>query len=406
MTALNALPAEPSFTRAELRESPAAALREVHTGPQAQQETPFDLSVIVPTLNERGNIPLVIAALTACLRGVKWEAIFVDDDSTDGTAAYVRELAAVNPHIRCIHRIGRSGLSSACIEGMQAASAPYLAVIDADLQHDLTKLPEMLAMIRRDKLDVVVGSRYVEGGSTGTLSGSRTFISKFATAISNRFMRDELKDPMSGFFLLDRALLDRTIRNLTGRGFKILLDIFMSSDKPVRFAEVPYVMRSREVGQSKLDSLVAWEFALLIVDKVIGRYVPVRFTSFVAVGSVGAVLHLAILGAMTQVFGQAFVTGQIIASLFAMTLNFFLNNMLTYRSSRLRGAGLVWGFASFAVACSLGAAINVILARTVFEHGVAWQVAGLVGAMVGAVWNYAITSTFTWKAKARDGLAG
>lgn len=398
----------PAFeTRAADAKTPAGpALREAPPSTVAQQDIPYDLSVIVPTLNERGNIPLVVAALTACLRGVKWEAIFVDDDSTDGTAAYVRELAAVNPHIRCIHRIGRSGLSSACIEGMLAASAPYLAVIDADLQHDLTKLPQMLALIRSDELDVVVGSRYVDGGSTGTLSGSRTFISKFATSISNRFMRDELKDPMSGFFMLHRSLLDRTVRKLTGRGFKILLDIFMSSEKPVRFAEVAYTMRSREVGQSKLDSLVAWEFLLLIVDKVIGRYIPVRFTSFVAVGSIGAVLHLMILGGMTQVFGQAFVAGQLAASIVAMSLNFFLNNMLTYRSSRLRGSKLVYGFISFCVACSLGAFINIVLAKSLFENGIVWWLAGLIGAMVGAVWNYAITSTFTWKSKARDAFAG
>ncbi|MBP6809091.1 MAG: glycosyltransferase, partial [Chromatiaceae bacterium] len=128
---------------------------------------PPELAVIIPTFNEAGNVAEIARRLQACLQGIAWEIIFVDDDSPDGTAARVQELARRDPRIRLLRRVGRRGLSSACIEGMLASTAPYLAVIDADLQHDETRLPLMLERIKAGELDLVVGSRYVAGGSLG-----------------------------------------------------------------------------------------------------------------------------------------------------------------------------------------------------------------------------------------------
>ena len=369
----------------------------VPTGGSTQSAGSFELSIIVPTFNERDNIRPLIEILSANLTDVAWEAIFVDDDSPDGTAQHVRSLMAEFPNIRCIHRIGRRGLSSACVEGMLASASPFLAVVDGDLQHDLSVLPLMFHTLKRDQLEIVVGSRYVDGGGTGDWARSRLRISGLATRMGSKLLRSSLKDPMSGYFVLSRDLLDRTVRRLTGRGFKILLDIFLSSERTVRFAEIPYTMRSRVRGDSKLDSLVVWEFVMLLLDKLVGRFIPIRFIMFVTVGFVGAAGHIGVLGLMTRFFDYPFLVGQSVATAVAMTINFFLNNVLTQRDRKLHGRQLLSGLASFYLACSIGGAISVVLANFLFGNGIPWWMAGLLGAVVGAVWNFAITSSFTWQ---------
>ena len=367
------------------------------TGAAAKPAGAFELSIIVPTFNERENVRPLIEILAATLCDVAWEAIFVDDDSPDGTAAHVRGLMAEFPNIRCIHRIGRRGLSSACVEGMLASAAPYLAVVDGDLQHDLNVLPLMFHTLKRDQLEIVVGSRYVDGGGTGDWARSRVRISSLATRLGSKLLHTPLKDPMSGYFVLSRDLLDRTVRKLTGRGFKILLDIFLSSDRAVKFSEIPYTMRSRVRGDSKLDALVAWDFVMLLLDKLVGRFIPIRFIMFVTVGCIGAAGHIAVLGLMTRFYDYPFLVGQSVATVFAMTINFFLNNLLTQRDRKLHGWRLASGLASFYLACSIGGAISIVLADFLFGHGIAWWMSGLLGAIVGAVWNFAITSSFTWQ---------
>ena len=396
--------AEPAFHDAHgapLRDDGAPRFRGESRTLRRTPVAPFELTVVVPTFDERDNVEPLIDALANCLDGVSWEAIFVDDDSPDGTAARVRELMAAFPNVRCVHRISRRGLSSACVEGMLASSAPYLAVVDADLQHDLAILPLMLHQLKRDRLEIVIGSRYVDGGGTGDWARSRVRISAWATRLAKRLLGADLNDPMSGFFVLDRRLVDRSVRRLSGKGFKILLDIFLSVDRPVRFAEVGYIMRSRARGSSKLDALVAWEFFVLIMDKLIGRVVPTRFIMFVTVGMFGAGGHLLVLGVLTQALHYPFLVGQSIATAVAMTINFFFNNMLTYRDRKLHGWGLARGLASFYVACGLGAFINVVVARFLFDNGIPWWMSGLLGALIGAVWNFTITSSFTWRRPGR-----
>jgi dolichol-phosphate mannosyltransferase len=371
----------------------------------AGDAAPFELTVVIPTYNERDNIRSVIDTLERHLAGIAWEAIFVDDDSPDGTAQEVRRRAHGLPNVRCLQRIGRRGLSTACIEGMLASSSPYLAVIDADLQHDIGVLPLMLHHLKRDRREIVVGSRYVSGGGTGNWQSSRVRLSGLATNLTRRFLRAELSDPMSGFFVLRRSLLDRTVHRLSGKGFKILLDLFMSAGGGVDFAEMPYQMRARERGASKLDLHVTWEFLALLADKLVGHLVPVRFILFVLVGLGGATMHLAVLWALLKVLAQPFVVGQAVATLVAMTVNFFLNNAFTYRDRRLRGWGVMWGLASFYVACGLGAGINVVLADFLFARSIPWWLAGLLGALAGAVWNFAITSSFTWRRRPRGQAA-
>jgi dolichol-phosphate mannosyltransferase len=360
---------------------------------------PVELTIVLPTFNERGNVEPLIARLEATLAGIAWEAIFVDDDSRDGTAEQVRAISRVKPYIRCVQRIGRRGLSTACIEGVLASSAPLLAVMDADLQHDETLLPLMLAALKDEKLDIVIGSRYAAGGGLGDWDASRARISDLATRLSRLVVKAELSDPMSGFFMIRRPAFEVALRSLSGQGFKILIDLFASSPRPLAFKELPYQFRLREHGESKLDTLVAWEYLQLLLDKLVGHVVPVRFALFAMIGGLGLVVHIATLGIVLNVLGAEFTVAQSVATLVAMTSNFLLNNWFTYRDRRLRGWRLLSGLLSFYVVCSIGAIGNVGIAAYVFHADQSWWLAGIAGAVVGSVWNYATSSVFTWKAR-------
>ena len=356
----------------------------------------IELSVIVPTFNERDNVAELLRRIDIALQGIAWEAVFVDDDSSDGTASLLREISQSRGNVRCLQRIGRRGLSRAVVEGMLCTAAPYLAVIDADLQHDETLLPKMLQLAKVDQLDVVVGSRYVAGGSLGEWDAKRASMSKLATRIARLVVKEPLSDPMSGFFLVSRPAFERAVRRLSGEGFKILLDIFASSPKALRFAELPYTFGKRVAGESKLDTAVLWEYLLLIIDKMVGRWVPARFVLFSAVGASGLLVHFAVLAVLFRNLAFDFAWAQGIATVIAMTSNFALNNAVTYRDRRKRGLAFLTGLLSFYLICGVGVIGNVGVANFFFMKQYSWIFAGLAGALVGTVWNYAVSAIFTW----------
>ena len=356
-----------------------------------------ELAVVVPTFNERENISELVSRLEQCLRGKAWEVIFVDDDSTDGTAAHIREIARRDPRVRCLQRIGRRGLSSACVEGMLASSSPYLAVIDGDCQHDETVLPRMLELLKCGEADVVVGSRYAVGGGIGSWQASRARMSRFATRLSRAVVKHDLSDPMSGFFALRREVMELAVRNLSSVGFKILLDIIASSPKPPQVKELPYEFRNRHAGESKLDGQAVWGYLMLLADKLIGGVVPVRFVSFALIGTVGVFVHFAVLAVLFRSMSLPFTFSQAGAAAIAMTSNFTLNNALTYRDMRLRGWLWVKGLASFILTCSFGALANVGVAAYLFKRDTFWALSALAGIAVSTVWNYAMTAAFTWE---------
>ena len=357
-----------------------------------------ELTVVVPTFNEAANVAAVVEAVDRALAGVDWELLFVDDDSPDGTAERVRAIAQADRRVRCVQRIGRRGLSSASVEGMLASSAPYLAVMDGDLQHDPALLRPMLDTLRGGQTDIVVGSRHVAGGGVGDFSAQRQGISRLATRLSRAVLKADLTDPMSGFFMLTRPALMGCLRGgVSGIGYKILVDLFASAPRPLRFVELPYTFRTRQAGESKLDSKVVWDYVMLLADKLVGRYVPVRFLAFSAVGGLGVGVHLVTLALVFRGLGVDFVSAQVIATLVAMTFNYVVNNSLTYRDRRRRGWQFLTGWLSFALACSVGAFANVGIAAWLFQRQTFWVVSALSGVLVGAVWNYAVTSVYTWR---------
>ena len=360
-----------------------------------------ELSIIVPTFNERDNITSVLAAVSDALDGISWEIIFVDDSSPDGTASVVREIARVNPRVRCLHRLGRRGLSSACVEGIMSTAAPIVAVMDADGQHDAGALRSMYDVLVTTDADMVVGSRYADGGGVNDWDGNRLAMSRVATRIANSITGISLSDPMSGFFMMRRESFFESVPKLSSVGFKILLDIVASSDRALKIVDVPYQFRSRQYGESKLDSMILWEFLLLLLDKTIGRYIPVRFISFALIGASGVAVHVGTLTLMFKLFSTNFMVAQIAATFAAITTNFLLNNALTYRDQRLTGLRVLYGWISFNLVCAVGAIANVGIANWMFTNNSMWLADGLAGIAVGVVWNYAMSSIFTWNKKPR-----
>jgi dolichol-phosphate mannosyltransferase len=372
------------------------AVQQIWSSPQ--------LAVIVPTYNERDNVVSLFEMVSRALGEIPFEFIVVDDNSPDGTAAAVKELARRHANVLCIHRIGRRGLSSAVIEGISASAAPYFAVIDADHQHDERILPRMLDKALAGD-HVVVGTRYGGDGAVGEgLSKARERGSRIATRLSRLVTGQALSDPMSGFFLMRREVFDEIAPSLTNEGFKILLDIIVSADrartrrgKALRIGEVPYTFRPRHAGESKMSSLVVVQFLGLVLSKLTGGLLPASFLLFGLVGGLGVFVHMATLGVAANVFGFNFYWAQIIATIVAMTFNFMLNNELTYANKKLRGWGYLRGLATFYAVCSIGAVANVSVASWIYviDHSV-W-IAGLAGVLMSVVFNYSVTKVFTWR---------
>jgi dolichol-phosphate mannosyltransferase len=358
---------------------------------------PLQLSIVIPTFNERENVTTLLGKLDTTLAGIAWEVVFVDDNSPDGTWDVLRELSRQDDRIRCIRRIGRRGLSGACIEGILACSAPFAAVMDADLQHDETQLVKMLAILQSGKAELVVGSRYIEGGSADAFNRQRAGASALATELAKRLLRVSIADPMSGFFMICRDRFEQLAPQLSTQGFKILLDIVATARGKLRTVEVPYSFGARLHGESKLDSMVALDFLGLLVAKLTHDVVSLRFLLFAMVGSVGLFVHLGTLFVALEAFELPFAEAQAAGAVVAMTSNFVLNNFLTYRDQRLKGAALLRGLLAFYVVCGVGLLANVGVAFSVYDQEPIWWLAGAAGALMGVVWNFAMSGLFVWR---------
>ena len=355
-----------------------------------------ELSIIVPTFNERTNVPLLVERLERLLAAYDWEVVFVDDNSPDGTAAAARAIGEGDSRVRCIRRIGRRGLAGACLEGMLASQARYVAVMDADLQHDESLLLDMLEHLRAARADLVVASRYLQGGSAAGLSKQRSRVSRWSNAVVRLLLGIDLTDPMSGYFMVRRDAFEALAPSLSSQGFKILLDIVATGRGSLRIIELPTIFRERRHGESKLDSKIALDFAALVVAKLTNDAVSVRFLMFSLVGLSGVGIHMAILS-LVLLTGAAFAIAQSIAAIGAMTWNFILNNLFTYRDQRLSGWRFLTGLIRFQLICAIGAVANVGLAIFIYGSTHIWWLAGLGGVLIGAVWNYAVTSAFVWR---------
>ncbi len=386
---------KPDLNAAALIWAPASAGA---TGKMEASVT-LDLAIILPTLNERGNLgPLVERIDRAIGTAAVWEVIIVDDNSKDGTADEARALALADPRVRVIQRIGRRGLASAAIEGFCATAAPYVAVMDADHQHDPALLPAMLAALKSSEAEICVASRFAEGASTAEWAApEREKLSTYANALARKITGVNLSDPMSGYFMLPAVTARALVPKLSGIGFKILLDLLATTEVPMKVKEFPLNFAARREGESKLDRAILFDFLAGLYDKSLGRVIPTRFALFGTVGALGVVVHFIVLTSLLFLVGHHFTFAQTGAVLVAMSFNFWLNNYLTYRDKRLVGAvALLKGWLGFIATCAIGGFANVAIASFLEDKGVFWVLAALAGIVVGSVWNYALSSRFVW----------
>jgi dolichol-phosphate mannosyltransferase len=367
-----------------------------HAAADAAVRPAPELSIVVPTFNEKANIPLLVERLAQLLTGCDWEVIFVDDNSPDGTAAAARAIGEKDSRVRCIRRIGRRGLAGACLEGMLASQARYVAVMDADLQHDEGLLVPMLEALREGRADVAVASRYLYGGSAAGLSKQRSRVSRGSNRLVRVLLGIDLTDPMSGHFMIRRDALEAIAPSLSTQGFKILLDILATARGSLRTVELPSTFRERQHGESKLDSKIALDFAALVTAKLTNDAVSARFLLFCLVGLTGIGIHLSILSALL-ITNMSFGAAQAVATVGAIAWNFVLNNLFTYRDQRLTGLHFLTGLIRFQVICAIGAISNVGIATWIYDYDETWWIAGLGGALIGTVWNFVVSAALVWR---------
>lgn len=364
--------------------APTAAAREQAHG-RALHPAP-DLAVIVPTYNARAKVPLLLEQLDRALGGTTWEALFVDDNSPDGTFAAVAATGEADARVRCLRRIGRRGPVGACLEGMLASQARTLLVLDIDRPRDDTALAAMLEQSRSGACDLVVASRY-GGGGTGH---------HWSKALVRRLIGVDLADPLSGCFLIRREAFAALAPALSPNSAGVLLDILLTARGKLRVAEQASEPRGT-VHYAALDAAVALGLAEHVVSRLTRGAVSVRFLMFCLVGLTGVGIHMAILWSVLRGAGLPFAVAQAAAAIGAMAWNFTLNNGFTYRDRKLTGVAFVGGLIRFQLICAIGAISNVGVASYIYSGDHNWWLAGLGGVLMGVVWNYAVTSVFVWR---------
>jgi len=363
--------------------------------------SPPTLSVVVPTYLEAANVPVLFERVKGALEGLPWEMIVVDDDSPDGTSEVAFGLAASDRRLRCLRRVNRTGLAAAVIEGWMSSSADLVAVIDGDLQHDERILPKMYQSLVPGIGNLAIGTR-VSDGTEGGLSPARQKLSDVGKWFFHGIAGAPVSDPMSGFFMIRRDIVSCLAPRLSPDGFKILVDVILSAGRDLKIVEVPYRFRKRVAGESKLTPPVGLDFLGLVAHHASGGMLPNRFVLFALIGAIGLVVHILALSAFHSWFGPSdFYTGQVVATLAAMASNFVLNNEITYRTHRYHGLSMIGGFAAFALGCGVGALANIDVASWLYKSNHTWWVAGMSGAVLSVVWNYAVSTSLIWRRRRR-----
>lgn len=376
----------------------------------SQAEHSVHLSLIVPTYNERANIDLLVQQISDMLDRFlpgSYELILVDDDSPDRTWEYALSMQAKYPHLRVMRRQQERGLATAVIRGWQVAQGKVLGVIDGDLQHPPEVLGKLLKAIDAGA-DVAVASRYAQGGGVGSWSGVRHFLSRGAIRVALFLLPEvssRLSDPMSGYFLLRREAIAEC--KLDPIGYKILLEV-MGRGNIKQVADVGYTFHERTSGSSKVTWRQYEEFVrhLLRLRFATGN-VPVgglgRFLRFGLVGLSGVIVDYFILLLLYKVLGLDFSLSKVVAVAIAIMNNFVWNDLWTFNDTARLAQGwqaILIRFIRFAIACSLGAFINIGLAILLKESlGIHFIVANLIAIAASTAWNYMINLKFNWKAK-------
>ncbi|MFD9074887.1 glycosyltransferase [Streptomyces lasiicapitis] len=295
------------------------------------------VTVIIPTFNEAGNVEELLTRLAAALPAhLDCAALFVDD-STDDTPAAIERAALTCPFpVNVIHReVATGGLSGAVVEGLKAAASEWIVVMDADLQHPPSLMPELVETGRRAGADLVVASRYAGGGSHAGLSGRyRVAVSRASTLVTKGLFPSALRgisDPMSGFFAIRRSTVHANTDILKPLGYKILLELAIRC-RPRAVAEVPFSFQERYAGESKSTVREGMRFLAHLVS--LRTATPVaRMVVFGLIGLTGFLPNLGALAALTAT-GLHYLPAEILANQFGVLWNFLFIDLLLFRDRR------------------------------------------------------------------------
>ena len=363
--------------------SPAIASQNA-TAPRSVPE----LSVVIPTFNLQGDVALLVQGLARALAGVDWEVIFVDDNSSDQTVSLVRALGETDPRLRSIRRVGRNGLTQTCLVTMLASQARYVAMVQPEPSFDATVLVAMLDRLRSGDADLVAATRGFAAG--GRL---RMLVRAALSGITRRALSTGLSDPTSGFFMMRRAALEGLTPSLSSLGYQVLLDLIATARGRLRVVELAGRLGDQDGGRSELK--LTLELLALLVARFSGDAVSIRFLLFCMVGLSGVGVHLVLLKA--ALIALSFAAAQTVATVLTTVWNYTLNNAVTYGDQRLSGWSFVTGLVRFQIVCGIGLISNVGVASLIYANDTTWWIAGLGGAVMGAVWNYAVSSVFVWR---------
>jgi len=354
------------------------------------------LSLVIPTFNERENIRPLVREIHRALAGIDYEVVFIDDDSRDGTAKAINDLAGQFP-VRVVVRKGKKGLASAVVDGFGYAEADIVGVMDADLQHPPQVIPELFRAVEKGA-DVAVGSRYVKGGGCVGWGITRKIVSRVAGLIAHMFLPQtrSVHDPMSGLFMLRKKVVEGA--DLTPTGYKILLEILVKG-KYRKLVEVPFCFRVRQEGKSKLGAKQQIDYLKHVYSLMRRRQELLRFCTFCLVGGSGVLVNMGLLWVLTEIAGLYYLLSSAIGIETSIITNFTLNNFFTFHDRRSPGFKIfLKRLLKFNTVSLGGLILNMsVLWFLTSVVGFHYLVSNLFGIAAATLWNYVANLLWTWR---------
>jgi len=365
----------------------------------------YDLTVIIPTYKEEANIRNIITEVDAVFKrnNLNGEILVVDDNSPDGTISIVNELKNTKPNVNSIVRLEDHGLSQSVAEGFVQASSDILVVIDADLSHPPALIPAMYHEIMGG-YDIVIGSRYMDGGGIKKWPLKRRIISLGATFLG-RLLFPDVSDPVSGFFAIRKSVVAKA--SLKPRGYKILLEV-LGKGSWEKDKEIPFEFVDREIGTSKLKLKTIIEYAQQVLDITLFSFFHHQSAAwrewkkvfkFGLVGISGIIVNQGILIFLKEFAGFPLPLASLFAIETAILNNFLWNDLWTFKSvGQQQKISSRWHrLISFQIVSAGGAVINfAILNVLAYMMGIDYRIANILGILVGFAWNFLVNRRMTW----------
>jgi dolichol-phosphate mannosyltransferase len=354
----------------------------------------MDLTILVPTYNERKNI-LILVNEIRCVIGqeLQYEILFIDD-STDDTPQVLDTLSKRFSQVRYIHRDNARGLASAVVEGFRFSTGTYIIVMDADLQHPPSLIPLILERLRT--ADIVIPSRFINGGSDGGLNALRKFVSWTARMIGRWSIKRlrNISDCTSGYFGLHRKVIENV--KLEPIGWKILMEVLVKGNHRT-VHEIPYMFAARSMGESKMSAREQWNYLRHVARLVRSNPEDLRFYSFCIIGFTGVIVNMLALSTLVNIFRVEGMMASVGASVIAMIHNYVLNDKITWKGHK---QSEIWRRAlqlsQFMCICSLGILITALAVQGFLSLGRSIYVGQFVGIAAATFWNFSANNQWTW----------